>query len=139
MLADVLRFIPVPDKIVVEMVSRLCSGNRDDTLLYERVGEAFSAIRKTADVKSIRRWFMRNVWTLSHYDWTTGLVSLNIPILLINSDNDMVNSVNAMGLIERQLLDCRGYRIVEGGRHFFQYTRSERVIEHMEEFYREIS
>jgi pimeloyl-ACP methyl ester carboxylesterase len=138
-LADALRFVPVPDRIVVGTASRLCSGNRSDTLLYERVRGAFLDIIKTANVKNIKKWFVRNVWTMAHYDWTTGLERLDIPILLINSDNDIVNSVDAMRLIEKQLPNCYGCRIVEGGRHFFQYTRHKEVIGHMEEFYGEIS
>lgn len=41
----------------------------------------------------------------------------------------------AMGMIQRQLLNRYGYKIVLGGSRFFYYSKAERANGYMEEFY----
>jgi pimeloyl-ACP methyl ester carboxylesterase len=127
--------LPLPDRTAVSIVASSCSGGNKSSLLYARCYEQFMSVKRTAGVTSIKKWFERNVWSQARYDWSTGLEKLTMPILLMNSDNDLVNSVKAMGMLERQLPNSYGYKIVEGGRHLFQYVCSDQVIGYMEEFY----
>jgi len=133
--ASLLHYLPVSDHTVVSLVASTCSGGDRSSLYYARCYEQFIAIKKTAGVTSVKKWFERNVWTLANYDWSSGLEKLTMPILLVNCDNDLVNSVKAMGMLEKQLPNCYGYKIVRGGRHFFQYVCSDQVIDYMEEFH----
>lgn len=128
------RYIPLSDHMVTKILASTCAGGTT-SLLYKRCYEQFMSVKETEGVKKIKRWFERNVWTLINYDWSIGLEKLTMPVLVMNSDNDSINSVQAMTVIEKQLPNSYGYKIVQGGRHFFQYTRSEQVIQFIEEFY----
>lgn len=128
------HYIPFPDDMVAKILASTCAGGTT-SLLYKRCYEQFMSVKKTEGVKRIKRWFKRNVWTLINYDWSIGLEKLTMPVLVMNSDDDPINSVQAMVMIEKQLPNSYGYKIVQGGRHFFQYTRSEQVIQFIEEFY----
>lgn len=136
--ANLVQYLPLSDQLVVSLVASTCSGEDRSSLLYDRCYEQFMSVKETARVKSLKHWFNRNVWTLANYDWSTGLEALTMPILLMNSDDDLVNSARAMGRLAPQLPNCYGYQLVNGGRHFFQYPCAEQVINYMEAFYAQL-
>lgn len=139
-LANSVHYIPLSDHQTVSLVANTCSGGERSSLLYARAYDQFMAIKKTAGVTSVKRWFERNVWSSAKYDWSASaaLEKLTMPVLVVNSDNDTVNSEKAMGLLEKQLPNSYGYKIVKGGRHFFHYPCADQVIDYMEAFYTEL-
>lgn len=136
-LANLVHYVPLSDHTVVDLVAGSCSGEKRSSLLYARCYAQFMSIKKTAGVSSVKRWFVRNVWSSAKYDWSTNttLEKLTMPTLTMNSDNDLVNSSRAMAELERLLPNSHGYKIVRGGWHFFQYLCASQVIDHMEAFY----
>lgn len=136
--ARLSHYIPLPDSVVVNILASTCAGG-STSLLYKRIYEQFMSVKETAGVKKIKLWFEYNVWALIQYDRSAGLEKLTMPILLMNNDDDLINSVQAMTVIEKQLPHSYGYKIIHGGRHFFQYTRSEQVIQNIEEFYAKLN
>lgn len=132
--ARLSHYIPLSDHLVTKILASTCAGSTT-SLLYKRCYEQFMSVKGTEGVKKIKRWFERNIWILINYDWSAGLEKLTMPILVIHNDDDPINSVQAMAMIEKQLPNSYGYEIVQGGRHFFQYTRSEQTIQYIEEFY----
>lgn len=137
-LADSIHYIPLSDHMIASLMASSTSGGNRSCLLYDRTYEQFMAIKRTAGVRSMKRWFERNVWTLAKYDWSTGLDRLTMPILPMNSDNDIVNTAATMSQLQSQLPNNYGYKIVKGGLHFFHYLCADQVINYMEAFYREL-
>jgi pimeloyl-ACP methyl ester carboxylesterase len=139
LLTSLIYYIPFPDALVLHYLAKSCSGNAgkgDD--YYDRVYEQFAKVRETASIDSLSKWFVNSVWSLADYSFGENLRQLTFPVLLLNSDNDLVNSVDAMGEFRAYLPDCRGYKIIEGGHHFFQYPEYAQVIDAINNFYSEI-
>lgn len=137
-LADFAEYIPLPEGVAVYLLARITSGNNTGSLLYKRIYEQIISVKKTAGIINIRRFFAYSIWPMTGYNWTSGLEKLNIPVMVINSNNDLVNSVRAMSFIEKQLPKSYGYKLINGGWHFFQYHYSDQVIKCMEEFYNKL-
>jgi len=139
-LANLVRYVPLSDHTVVDLVAGSCSGEKKSSLLHARCYEQFMAIKKTAEVTSVKRWFERNVWSSAKYEWNTraALEKLTMPVLAMNSDNDLVNSLKAMAGLEKLLPNSHGYKIVKGGWHLFQYLCADQVQDYMEAFYAEL-
>lgn len=137
-IALLVQYLPLPDLILLKMLAGTCAGGKKNSLLYKRVFEQFAAI-KSAGVSSIKKWFVNNVWTMAEYDWTRGLEKLTIPTLVMNSNNDLVNSIAAMKDIEKQLPNSYGFVTVKGGWHFFQYLSSVQVLKSIRGFYSDLA
>ncbi len=134
--AFLLKYLPVPDDMVTKVLSVTCAGGKKNSLLYQRIYEQFTSVRNSAGVISMKRWFINNVWTLAQYNWSKGLDSLTMPILLMNSNDDLVNSISAMRDIEKQLPRSYGFIIINHGWHLFQYLCSDQVLAAVKTFYR---
>ena len=87
----------------------------------------------------VQRIWNHSIWTMARYDSRPYLPQIQTPVLLINSDNDHVNTVQAMRYFDEHLLNSYGLKVVRGGKHFFQYREAEQVIDYMETFYRELA
>jgi pimeloyl-ACP methyl ester carboxylesterase len=136
-LANTAKYVPLPEITLAKILAKSTCGKKG-SLFYERVIEQFMAIKRTANISKFKRWFSKSVWSLGDYNWTHELHNMTMPVLLLNSDNDMVNSVEAMGKIKDFLPNCYGYKIIKGGRHFFQYPCYDQVINYMEDFYEKL-
>ncbi len=136
-LANLLKFIPMPDDVVAGVVASSCSGGRKNSLLYERCLESFMSVKQSGRIKSTKKWFERNVWSCSFYDWSSPqkLEGLTMPVIVMNSDNDLVNSARATIMLEKLLPNSYGHKTVKGGYHLFQYPCADQVISFMESFY----
>jgi pimeloyl-ACP methyl ester carboxylesterase len=137
-IASLAKYLPISDKKITEMLSSTCAGEKKNSLLYHRIYEQFTSVKQTAGVVSMKKWFINNVWLLADYDWSKGLDNLCMPVLLINSDDDLVNSVDAMSVLDKQLPNSHGLVVINRGWHLFQYPCADQVLAAIENFYEKL-
>jgi pimeloyl-ACP methyl ester carboxylesterase len=61
--------------------------------------------------------------------------TLDVPVLLVNRDDDAVASVEEMSELARLLPQCYGFEVLRGGGRFITYTWADRVNELLREFF----
>jgi pimeloyl-ACP methyl ester carboxylesterase len=62
------------------------------------------------------------------------LDKLTMPILLINRYDDVLSPEPKTHWLSKQLPNCAGYHLIEGGERFFLYSRAEVVTPLIEQF-----
>lgn len=136
-LGDMVKYIPLSDRLVSSLVAASCSGDKRNSLMYKRCLEQLNSVKESGRIKNIKKWFQRNIWSMADYRWDSKekLDKLAMPVIVLNSDNDVVNSSRATELLEKNIRNSYGHKIIRGGYHLFQYACSDQVIRYMEEFY----
>lgn len=71
---------------------------------------------------------------IHYFDMRQHLDKLTMPILLINRFDDVLSPEPKTHWLSKQLPNCAGYHLVEGGERFFLYSRAEVVTPLIERF-----
>jgi pimeloyl-ACP methyl ester carboxylesterase len=71
---------------------------------------------------------------IHYFDMRERLGSLTMPILLINRADDALSPESRTRWMARQLPNCLGYHVIQGGDRFFMYSQAEEVNSLMEQF-----
>src|SRR5438309_11304625 len=69
-------------------------------------------------------------------DWAKGL---NVPVLLINRDDDQLAPVAETHELAGMLPNCYGVKILRNGGRFISYTHAEEVERLLREFFAAVS
>jgi pimeloyl-ACP methyl ester carboxylesterase len=70
------------------------------------------------------------------YPWAH---TLDVPVFLINRDDDKVAPVDEMGRLAELLPRCYGYEVLRDGGRFITYTWAERINELLRRFFDEVA
>lgn len=71
---------------------------------------------------------------IHYFDMRQRLDALTMPILLINRYDDALSPESETHWLSKQLPNCAGYHLVQGGERFFLYSRAEVVTPLIEQF-----
>ncbi len=71
---------------------------------------------------------------IHYFDMRQRLDALTMPILLINRYDDALSPEPKTHWLSKQLPNCAGYHLVQGGERFFLYSGAEVVIPLIEQF-----
>ncbi|HEX6553487.1 MAG TPA: alpha/beta hydrolase [Ktedonobacteraceae bacterium] len=71
---------------------------------------------------------------IHYFDMRQRLDKLTMPILLINRYDDVLSPEPKTHWLSKQLPNCAGYHLVQGGERFFLYSRAEVVTPLIEQF-----
>ena len=71
---------------------------------------------------------------IHYFDIRQRLDALTMPILLINRYDDALSPEPKTHWLSKQLPNCAGYHLVQGGERFFLYSRAEVVTPLIEQF-----
>jgi pimeloyl-ACP methyl ester carboxylesterase len=71
---------------------------------------------------------------IHNFDIRHRLRELNMPILLINRDDDALAPETKTRWLAQQLPECISYHVIPGGERFFMYAQAETVNRLIEEF-----
>jgi len=71
---------------------------------------------------------------IHYFDIRQRLDALTMPILLINRYDDALSPEPETHWLSKQLPNCTGYHLVQGGERFFLYSRAEVVTPLIEQF-----
>ncbi len=71
---------------------------------------------------------------IHYFDMRQRLDALTMPILLINRYDDTLSPEPKTHWLSKQLPNCAGYHLVQGGERFFLYSRAEVVTPLIEQF-----
>jgi len=71
---------------------------------------------------------------IHYFDMRQRLDALTMPILLINRYDDALSPEPKTHWLSKQLPNCAGYHLVQGGERFFLYSRAEVVTPLIEQF-----
>jgi len=71
---------------------------------------------------------------IHYFDMRQRLNALTMPILLINRYDDALSPEPKTHWLSKQLPNCAGYHLVQGGERFFLYSRAEVVTPLIEQF-----
>lgn len=71
---------------------------------------------------------------IHYFDMRQRLDALTMPILLINRYDDILSPEPKTHWLSKQLPNCAGYHLVQGGERFFLYSRAEVVTPLIEQF-----
>lgn len=71
---------------------------------------------------------------IHYFDMRQRLDKLTMPILLINRYDDALSPEPKTHWLSKQLPNCAGYHLVQGGERFFMYSRAEVVTPLIEQF-----
>ena len=71
---------------------------------------------------------------IHYFDMRQRLDALTMPILLINRYDDALSPEPETHWLSKQLPNCAGYHLVQGGERFFLYSRAEVVTPLIEQF-----
>lgn len=121
----------LPRKVLLDLLTSRCAerGTPEYNFVYGQWN-------KFPDIK--RAW-VHSIWTMAQYDSRPYLSQIRVPVLLINTDNDDINTVQAMEYFDQHLPNSYGLKVIHGGKHFYQYWKADDVILHMEEFYNRLA